>query len=238
MPTGLNSSQLPQAAAWQFQALASFDDLFIVFLSGRSEQVLWPCLKHAALSPRGLRQHFFDAPAASSIGSIGARPFTDPQCSRGAKRVELGTSKQTVGEFHVNIREIFVNGGTPIAGWFQRENPKHEWMIWGYPYLWKAHMNISTLGCKAGDGGYPQVWALGVHVPLGTAKWPRNSWRIWASQQLVRENSRIPPLQIHYTFTSHDAIMGLTCAVLILRDLQFLEQGAIEGPSCVFTDYI
>ena len=25
------------------------------------------------------------------------------------------------------------NGGTPIAGWFIRENPIYQWMIWGYP---------------------------------------------------------------------------------------------------------
>jgi hypothetical protein len=25
------------------------------------------------------------------------------------------------------------NGGTPIAGWFIRENPSYHWRIWGYP---------------------------------------------------------------------------------------------------------
>jgi len=26
------------------------------------------------------------------------------------------------------------HGGTPIAGWFIRENPNLKWMIWGYPH--------------------------------------------------------------------------------------------------------
>ena len=43
-----------------------------------------------------------------------------------------------------------------------------------------------------------RFWVLGFHVPLGTAKWRHNSWRIWASQQLVRHNSLIP----HYKFTT------------------------------------
>lgn len=46
-----------------------------------------------------------------------------------------------------------------------------------------------------------------------------------------------PPLQIHYNFASHHAIMGLECTFLIFRDLRFLEHGDIEGASCVRTEY-
>ena len=33
---------------------------------------------------------------------------------------------------------ISINGGTPIAGWFRRENPIYKWMMTGwYPYFRK-----------------------------------------------------------------------------------------------------
>ena len=32
-----------------------------------------------------------------------------------------------------NTKEVSINGGTPIAGWFIMEYTKIKWMIWGYP---------------------------------------------------------------------------------------------------------
>ena len=34
-----------------------------------------------------------------------------------------------------NYMEVSINGGTPIAGWFIRENPVKVDDDWGYPYF-------------------------------------------------------------------------------------------------------
>ena len=46
----------------------------------------------------------------------------------------------------IHIWGFPINGGSPIAGWFIRENPNLQWMMkWGTPILGNLHMNYHEL---------------------------------------------------------------------------------------------
>ena len=62
-----------------------------------------------------------------------------------------------------------INGGTPIAGWFIRENPTKMDYDWGYPYFRKPPL-ISIFSSGATLATEP--WIIYHVVP--PSDWPHN----------------------------------------------------------------